>query len=54
MSEIHEASTPIAQLERPAALLEPRVYKIESPSDQSFAELVKNEKTKRVKNVLLN
>jgi len=46
MSEIHEISTSVAQLVRPAAL-EPRDYKIESRSEQSFAEIVKNEKAKR-------
>jgi hypothetical protein len=46
MSKISQISTPIAQLVRPATL-EPRVYKLESLSGQSFAEIVKNEKTKR-------
>jgi hypothetical protein len=46
MSKILQISTPIAQLIRPATL-EPRGYKFESSSWQSFAEIVKNEKTKR-------
>jgi hypothetical protein len=46
MSEIHEILTRIGQLVRPAAL-EPMGYKIESRSKQSFAEIVKNNKTKR-------
>ena len=45
MSEIHEISTPIAQWVRPAAM-EPMGYKFESRSGQSFADIVKNEKTK--------
>ena len=48
MSEIQQLSTPIAQLVRPADLeLREGGYELESPSGRSFAEIVKNEKTKR-------
>jgi hypothetical protein len=46
MSGIPKISTFICQLVRPAAL-DPRSYKFDSRSGQSFAEIVKNEKTKR-------
>ena len=46
MYEIDDVSPPIALLVRPAAL-KPRGYLFESRSRQSFAEIVKNEKTTR-------
>jgi len=46
MSEISHTSTATGQLVRPAAL-EPRDYKFGSRSRQTFAKMVKNEKTKR-------
>ena len=46
MFEIREIPTPIAQYVRRAAM-KPSGYKIECRSEQSFPEIVKNEKTKR-------
>jgi len=46
MCEVCGVLSPKGHLVRPAAL-KPRGYRFESRSEQSFAEIVKNEKTKR-------